>query len=111
MPLKRITHVLESPAAVMPDLWRRGSDAHKLARRLGECEALAQLAREQLRLIESALAQPRAVERHRDRPRGREALHHQALRHQQRKRLGQAPPAVVLETLKGDLGRALVRHR
>src|ERR1700682_695671 len=94
----------------MTDRRRSWPCADELAGRNLKRKAFAKLAREQLRLIESALTQPRAVQRHLDRPWGRKALDHQALRQQQRKRFGQAPPAVVLESLKGDLDRALVCH-
>ena len=70
MPCKRVTHVGQSPEAVVADLRRRGPNTHQLTWWLRERETPAELAREELSLVETSLSQPRAVQWHRDRPRG-----------------------------------------
>jgi hypothetical protein len=110
MPFKRVAHVRKSPEAVMAHLRGRRTRAHELTRWLGEGQTPRQLSPEQLGLVEASLPQPRAVERHRDRPRGREAFHDEALRQQQRQRLRQPPPTSVLEPLESDLDRPFVRN-
>jgi hypothetical protein len=91
------------------DLRRRGPGTDEYAWRPIERKALAQLARQELRLVESALPQARAVKRDRDHPLSAQALDNQPLGHQQRERLGQASPAVILEPLQSNFSEAFVR--
>jgi hypothetical protein len=104
-------HVLEAPASVVAHLRRGGAYADQLTRRFNEREALAQLSRQELRLVETPLPQPGAVQRHGDRPTSRQPFYHEALSHQQRERLRKPPPALVLEALEGDFDRAFVCRR
>src|SRR5258708_20879600 len=92
-PLKRSADVVEAPPAVMSHLGRRGPRAHELAGRVGEVQAPAELAREKLRLVVSALAQSSGVKRHGDHPWCRPALYDPAFRHELPDRFRQAAPA------------------
>jgi len=94
----------------MSDLRRRRSRSDQRAGWLGQQKAFAQLASQQLGLVEPPLSQPRAVERYRDRPWRGQPLHDQPLGQQKRQRLGKVFPPVVLEALQRDLDWTFIGH-
>ena len=110
MPLERVFHVLKAPQAVVSDLGRCGTRAHQFSDGFEHRETGAQLAGQQLSLVETTLPQAGRMKRDRDDAASRKTLDHQPVREQLRKRCGKAAPAFVLETMHSLLNRSLVRH-
>src|SRR5581483_9377495 len=78
--------------------------------RLPHCQQAPELLREQLRLVEAALALTARMERNRYEVRGRLPLDDHALRQEVGKRPGQLAPAAVLEPVDRRFDRAFVRR-
>ena len=108
MPLKGAPNVLLAPQAVVAHLRRRGAGADEPAGWPFQRHASSQLAGKELGLVETTRPDPFRVKRHRDSPRGGQALDHQPLDQQKRERGGQTPPTLVLESVDRMLDRAFV---
>src|SRR5919201_3435783 len=108
MPLESVPHVLEAAQAVVTDLRGCGTRTYELPAGLEDHEPPAQLSRQEVGLVEAALPQAFAVQRHRhDAPRA-QALDDQPLGDELGQRGRQAPPALVLEAMDRRLGRSFV---
>jgi hypothetical protein len=111
LPLERIAHVFEAPAPVVSNLGRSWSRSHQLSRRMGQRKPFAQLAGKELGLVETPLFQASFVKGYRNRPGRRQPLHHKTLGQEKRERLGQARPALVLETVQRVLDGSFIGNR
>ncbi len=108
MPLERVPHVLEAAQAIVADLRRSRTRTYQFSHRLEDGKAPAQLAGEQLSLVESPLAEAVGMQGHGNHATRREAFDYQPLGQELGERAGQPPPTLVLETVNGVLDRPFV---
>jgi hypothetical protein len=78
---------------------------------MGQRKPFAQLAGQQLGLVETPLFQASSVKGYRNRPGRREPLHRKALGQKERERLGETRPTLVLETVQRMLDGSFISNR
>jgi hypothetical protein len=78
---------------------------------MGQRKPFAQLAGQELGLVEASLFQASAMKRYGHRPGRGQALHNKTLGQEKRERLGQARPTLVLETVQRVLDGPFIGNR
>jgi hypothetical protein len=78
---------------------------------MGERKPFAQLAGQELGLVEASLFQASSMKRHGHRPRRRQPFHNKTLGQEKREGLGQARPTLVLETVQRVLDGSFIGNR
>jgi len=111
MPGKGAPNVVLAPQAVVAHLRRCGPRTDEPAGRVGQPCSGHQLAHEQCGLVESTAPCPLWMKRDSDRCGRGQAFHYEPFGEQKRERTGQAPPALVLESMNRILDRTFVRDR
>jgi hypothetical protein len=78
---------------------------------MGQRKPFAQLAGQELGLVEASLFQASAMKRYGHRPGRRQPFHNKTLGQEKRERLGQARPTLVLETVQRLLYGSFISNR